>query len=60
MSRCKKKKERPIEPEIIVTPCNPFRNIVGLIVVLIVMEFLCGIFTGGCGDCYNDDDVAEC
>jgi len=29
--------------------CSPFHNIVGLIVVLIVMVFLCGILNGGCG-----------
>lgn len=29
--------------------CSPFHNIVGLIVVLIVLIFLCGIFNGGYG-----------
>lgn len=58
MSHCKKKKKSPVLPVVEVTPCNPFHNIVGLIIVLIVMEFLCGIFTGGCGNYY--DDVAEC
>jgi len=29
-------------------PCYPFKWVVGLIIVLIVIEFLCGIVTGGC------------
>jgi len=33
-------------------PCNPFRGIICLIVVLIVMEFLCCLLNGGfcCGE----------
>ena len=36
--------------EMIYEDCSPFHNIVGLIVVLIVMVFLCGIFKGGLCD----------
>ncbi|MEL7568724.1 MAG: hypothetical protein AAGU27_28190 [Dehalobacterium sp.] len=50
-----KKVVAPVAPAVI-APCNPFRSIVGLIVVLIVIEFLCGIFTGECG---GYDGLAE-
>jgi len=39
----------PVAPAVTTVPCNPFKSIVGLIVVLIVIEFLCGILNGGCG-----------
>lgn len=35
--------------ETVLEEYSPFHNIVGLIVVLIVMVFLCGILNGGCG-----------
>ncbi|MEL7565880.1 MAG: hypothetical protein AAGU27_13455 [Dehalobacterium sp.] len=37
----------PIAPIVTTERCNPFRSIVGLIVVLIVIEFLCCIFNWG-------------
>ncbi len=37
----------PVAPVVTTVPNNPFKSIVGLIVVLIVIEFLCGIFNWG-------------